>query len=139
MARNIKAFLRKRLRFFNLRHMLRPTAGVWGDSASVSMAAGAAAPGSAGGGSAGGVGFCPQAPRTSARTAAPAAASSELARGRWPGEVSRAGFVMLVLPGSQNHEGCSGPVIYQPRGTEKAADAGGGDPPPVGKDQMREA
>jgi hypothetical protein len=38
VARNIKAFLRKRLRFFNLRYMLCPTAGIWGDSASVSMA-----------------------------------------------------------------------------------------------------
>ncbi len=38
VARNIKAFLRKRLRFFNLRHMLCTTAGIWGDSASVSMA-----------------------------------------------------------------------------------------------------
>jgi hypothetical protein len=38
VARNIKAFPRKRLRFFNLRHMLCPTAGIWGDPASVSMA-----------------------------------------------------------------------------------------------------
>ena len=51
------------------------------------------------------------------------AASSDLARGLRPREVSRAGFVMIVLPGSQKQERCSAPVIYQPRGTEKA---GGG-------------
>ena len=38
MARNIKAFLRKRLRFFDLRHMPRPAVGIGGESASVSMA-----------------------------------------------------------------------------------------------------
>ncbi len=38
MARNIKAFLRKRLRFFNLRYMRRPAVGIGGESASVSMA-----------------------------------------------------------------------------------------------------
>jgi hypothetical protein len=38
VARNIKAFLRKRLRFFDLRHMRRPAVGIGGESASVSMA-----------------------------------------------------------------------------------------------------
>ncbi|OYT73869.1 MAG: hypothetical protein CFK52_00490 [Chloracidobacterium sp. CP2_5A] len=38
VARNIRAFLRKRFSFLNLRHMLGLAAGIWGDSASVSMA-----------------------------------------------------------------------------------------------------
>jgi hypothetical protein len=38
VARNIKAFLRKRHRFFDLRHMRRPAVGIGGESASVSMA-----------------------------------------------------------------------------------------------------
>jgi hypothetical protein len=38
VARKIKAFLCKRLRFFDLRHMPRPAVGIGGESASVSMA-----------------------------------------------------------------------------------------------------
>jgi hypothetical protein len=38
VARNIKAFLCKRLRFFDLHHMPRPAVGIGGESASVSMA-----------------------------------------------------------------------------------------------------
>jgi len=38
VARNIKAYLRKRLRFFDLRYMLCPTAGIWGDPAAVAVA-----------------------------------------------------------------------------------------------------
>ncbi|MGQ9748925.1 hypothetical protein, partial [Desulfosoma sp.] len=38
VAWNTKANRSKRLRFFNLRHTLCPTVGIWGDSASVSMA-----------------------------------------------------------------------------------------------------
>jgi hypothetical protein len=38
VARNIKAFLRKRLRFFDLRHMCRSTIGIKGEMAAFSMA-----------------------------------------------------------------------------------------------------
>jgi len=38
VARNIKVFLCKHLRFFNLRHILCPTAGICGESAAFSMA-----------------------------------------------------------------------------------------------------
>ena len=37
MARNIKAFLRKRIIFFDLRHMRRPIVGIGSEPASVSM------------------------------------------------------------------------------------------------------